>query len=122
MPLKSPETTADAANRAWDSKLPSLLKETREKSRTVLAGLFSEQLSYYLPDFPYRPNEVRFIGNPVDFVVFRGIDEKEPLDVVFVEVKSGKSTLSAIQRKVRDVIRAGAVSWAEYRVPEELSG
>ncbi len=112
----------DAANRAWEARLPDIKKETREKSRTVLTGLFSEQLAPFLPDFPYRPNEVRFIGNPVDFVVFRGIEEKEPREVVILEVKSGASRLSTIQRKIRDVIRAGKVSWAEYRVPEDLSG
>lgn len=111
----------EAANRAWETRLPDIKKETRERSRTVLTGLFSEQLAPFLPDFPYRPNEVRFIGNPVDFVVFRGIEEREPQEVVILEVKSGASRLSTTQRKVRDVVRAGKVSWAEYRVPEDLS-
>ncbi len=88
----------------------------------MLAGKFSEQLAPYLPDFPYRPNEVRFIGSPVDFVVFRGMDEKEPVEVVILEVKSGGARLSSIQRKVRDVIQEGKVSWAEYRVPGDVSG
>ena len=113
---------AVATHQAWEAKLPALLKESREKSRSVLAGKFSEQLAPYLPDFPYRPNEVRFIGSPVDFVVFRGIDEKEPVEVVILEVKSGRASLSSLQRKVRDVIQEGKVSWAEYRVPEDVSG
>ena len=43
------------------------------RSRQIIGGNFSEQLAPYLPDFPYDPTEARFIGKPVDFLVFSGI-------------------------------------------------
>ena len=61
----------------WESQLPGHRKDAIMKSRAVLSGFFSEQLSPYLPDFPFNPNEVRFIGKPVDFLVFKGMDEKK---------------------------------------------
>ncbi|OIO21138.1 hypothetical protein AUJ17_03730 [Candidatus Micrarchaeota archaeon CG1_02_47_40] len=103
-----------------ERKLEGMIKEIREdaikKSRAVLTGQFSEQIAPYLPDFKYSPTEVRFIGKPVDFIVFEGMDEKEIRRVIFVEVKSGKSSLSTHERKLRDVIKERKVDWEEYRI------
>ena len=95
-------------------------KDAAKRSRAVLGGQFSEQLAPYLPDFPYNPNEARFIGKPIDFIVFRGLDEKEPSEVIFVEVKSGKSRLSSQENKLKNVIENKKVSWEEYRIPEGI--
>ena len=102
-------------------KMPELTEEAIKKSRAVLGGQFSEQLAPYLPDFKYSPTEVRFIGKPVDFIVFKGMDSKDISEVVFVEVKSGKSSLSTHERKLRDAIIDKKVSWEEYRIPEDVT-
>ena len=107
--------------RKWELELPSIRKDATKKSRAVLGGQFSEQLAPYLPNFPYVPTEVRFIGKPIDFLVFKGMDNKHIEEVVFVEVKSGKSQLSTHERKLRDAIQAKRVSWEEYRIPEEIT-
>lgn len=99
----------------WMEKLPKLRQDSVKKSREVLTGQFSEQLAPYMPDFPYSPTECRFIGKPVDFIVFKGMDLKEPEEIVFVEVKSGESQLSASERKLKDIIKEKKVSWFEYR-------
>ncbi len=106
----------------WQNRLPKIREEAIQKSRAVLGGKFSEQLAPYLPGFPYRPTEARFIGSPIDFVVFSGLDEKSVSEVVFVEVKSGKSQASAVEKNVRDAVVAKRVRWAQYRVPEALTG
>ena len=91
------------------------------RSRAVLGGQFSEQLAPYLPDFPYSPTECRFLGKPIDLVVFKGMDGKDISEVKFVEIKSGKSKLNQHEAKLRDVIKEKKVSWEEYRIPEELT-
>ena len=91
------------------------------KSRAVLSGMFSEQLAPYLPDFNFKPTEVRFLGKPVDFIVFKGIDGKEINEIVFVEVKSGKSQLSKVEKSLKKTIENKKVSWEEYRIPEDLT-
>ena len=100
----------------WIEKLPKIREESVKKSREVLTGKFSEQLAPYLPDFPFSPTECRFIGKPIDLIVFKGLDSKEPKEIVFVEIKSGESKLSTVERKLRDVIKDKKVSWADYRV------
>ncbi len=96
-------------------------KESVRISRSVLGGMFSEQLAPYLPDFPFDPIDVKFLGKPVDLIVFKGIDEKNITEVVFVEVKSGKAHLNHNETNLRDVIRDKKVSWYEYRVPEGIT-
>lgn len=99
-----------------DERIERERKDAIKKSRSVLTGQFSEQIAPYLPDFKYSPTEVRFIGKPIDFIVFKGMDEKDIDEVIFVEVKSGKSQLSSHERKLRDAIKSKRVKWEEYRV------
>lgn len=105
----------------WRDKLPDIRADAIAHSRSVLAGQFSEQLAPYLPDFPFKPTEARFIGKPIDFLIFRGMDEKEIDEVVFVEVKSGKASLNSQEKKLKDVIKDKKVHWYEYRIPEDLT-
>ena len=56
------------ANKYWEAQIEKERKDAIAKSRATLGGLFSEQLAPYLPDFPYSPSEVRFIGKPIDFM------------------------------------------------------
>jgi len=88
------------------------------RSRAVLAGQAAEQLAPWLPDFPWDPNEIRFVGKPIDFIVFRGASLGKVEELVFVEVKTGSSGLSKVERSLRDAVREGRVSWAEYRPPQ----
>ncbi|MEK6836955.1 MAG: Holliday junction resolvase-like protein, partial [Nanoarchaeota archaeon] len=74
----------------------------------------------YLPDFPFNPSECKFIGKPVDFIVFHGLDEKNVTGVSFVEVKSGKSRLSETEKSVKSVIENKNVNWVDYRVPDKI--
>jgi len=106
------------ANHKWKDKLPEIRQEAAAKSRSVLRGLFSEQLAPYLPDFPYSPTEARFIGKPVDFIVFEGMDEKKINSVKFVEVKSGKSQLTQQEKELKKTVESKKVSFEEYRMPE----
>lgn len=107
--------------REWEIALPEHRKDAIAQSRAVLSGQFSEQLSPYLPDFPFSPTECKFIGKPLDFIVFKGADNKQIDEVVFVEVKSGKSTLSKQEKNLKDTIKNKRVSWYEYRVPDDVT-
>ena len=102
-------------------EIPTLREEAIKQSRAVLSGQFSEQIAPYLPDFPFNPTEARFIGKPIDFVVFKGMDEKKIEEIVFVEVKSGQSQLSKIEKSLKSAVENKKVSWHEYKVPEEVT-
>lgn len=105
----------------WLEQLPLHRKEAIAKSRSVIGGQFSEQLAPYLPNFNFNPTECKFLGKPIDFIVFKGMDEKNINEVIFVEVKSGKAKLNTHEKNLKNTIDKKKVRWVEYRIPEELT-
>ncbi|MCX6710891.1 MAG: hypothetical protein NTZ02_02265 [Candidatus Woesearchaeota archaeon] len=104
------------------NRLPMVVKERLKTSRAVLGGQFSEQLAPYLPDFKYSPTECRFMGKPIDFIVFKGMDNDSIEQVIFVEVKSGKGkSLNRREKTLKDAIESKKVSWEKYEIPEDVT-
>jgi predicted Holliday junction resolvase-like endonuclease len=85
------------------------------KSRAVLGGKFTEQMAPYLPDFKYDPTEARFIGSPIDLIVFPGLAQGEPREIVIMEIKTGASQLSPQENKIRQLVESGMVRWEVLR-------
>ena len=108
----------------WEGgRAEAIVKARLKQSRAVLGGLVSEQMAPLLPGFPFDPGDCRFVGKPVDFIVFKGMNEQNITEVIFLEVKSGTArVLNSQERKLRDVIRSGSVSWAEYDVQAAGAG
>jgi predicted Holliday junction resolvase-like endonuclease len=105
----------------WQAASEDMRKAALAKSRQVIGGSFSEQLAPFLPGFPFDPTEARFIGKPVDFLVFRGLAAGQVDEVVFVEVKSGASRLNGNEQSLKNCIEQKKVSFVEYRVPVGLT-
>ena len=105
----------------WEEEVGKERESAIAQSRAVLGGKFVEQLAPYLPEFKYDPTEARFIGTPIDLIVFPGLARGEPEQVVFIEVKSGKrNRLTPQEKKIRELIEKGKVSWESIwkQVPE----
>ena len=100
----------------WEGhKMEGIVKARLKQSRAVLGGLVGEQIAPLLPGFPFDPGDCRFIGKPVDFIVFKGMNGRDIDEVIFLEVKSGSNpALTGQERHLREVVRAGRVRWAEY--------
>ena len=95
-------------------------KDAASKSRSTLTGKITEHFIPYLPDFPYNPQDARFMGAPIDFIVFDGMSEGELKEVVLVEVKTNKDSLSKRERQLRDAVNEGRVKWTEVRRSVDL--
>jgi len=120
-------------NREWKIKfekevedfLEEREQEIREdaisRSARTLSGKTLEKFVPFLEDFSYDPHDVRWLGDPVDLVIFDGYSKnKESGDgikqVVFCEVKSGESKLSEIQKQIKNLIERKKVKWEEFKV------
>jgi predicted Holliday junction resolvase-like endonuclease len=88
------------------------------RSRSVVSGKVQEHLVPLFPEFlrQFNPRDARFLGTPLDFVVFDGLDEGDVRRVVFVEVKTGRSALASRERLCRDAIEAGRVEFQLLRL------
>ena len=106
----------DAEVQKWQSDIEQARKNAVSQSRAVLGGKFTEQMVPFFPDFKYDPTEVRFIGSPIDMVVFPGLAKGDPQEIVILEVKTGKSAqLTPAQKKIRQLVEDGMVRWDEVR-------
>jgi len=107
---------ADILNREWVLEREKASRaEAVKQSGATIRGNITQHLLPYFPDFPWNPRDTRFIGTPVDLIVFSGLSEEKELgSIVFVEVKSGKTgTLSESQKKVKRYLEnGGKVSFA----------
>ena len=108
-----------ATYRYDDEDLRQARRDATRRSRSALGGRASEQLVPMLPEFCERfdPADARFLGAPIDYVVFDGLVEGALRDVVLVEVKSGRSKLSQSERDVERAGAEGRVSFEVIRVP-----
>ena len=61
-------------------------KRSVNTSRAVLKGKMAEQLAPIMPQFEYLPSDAKFLGDPVDYVVFDGYTDLR-------EVKGDQRTL-----------------------------
>lgn len=73
-------------------------------------GRMTEQFMPFIKDYPYDPQNFRFIGSPIDGVQF------EPDRVVFVEFKSADGRLSPKQSGIKDLVLNKKVEFREFRI------
>ncbi|MFC1901523.1 Holliday junction resolvase-like protein [Chloroflexota bacterium] len=110
----------DAEARRWEAEMTQATRSAVTQSRAVLGGKFTEQMAPYLPEFNYDPTEARFIGSPIDLIIFPGLSRGDPQEIVIMEIKSGKNCqLSPQERKIRQLIEEGMVRWELLQRPVE---
>lgn len=97
-----------------------LRKDAVKRSMGVNFGKITEHLipfSKHLEQFD--PRDVRFIGSPVDLMIFDGATSKEDvIDIYLVEIKTGSGQLSKKQKTIRDAIANNRIHWLPIVVPE----
>lgn len=94
-----------------------LRSQALAQSRAVLRGQVAEQIAPLLGEFPFDPADARFLGHPIDFVVFDGLaSEEDELEVVLVEVKTGNARLTKREAAIRDAVEAGRVRFEVVRL------
>jgi predicted Holliday junction resolvase-like endonuclease len=84
-------------------------------SRAVNHGLISEQFAPYLQGFAYNPKDCKFLGMPVDYVIFDGLDDGILKSVVLLDVKTGVAKLNSRQVQVKKAIEEGRVRFESFR-------
>ena len=96
-------------------------RDAVSQSRAVTRGQVFEQFAAYFPSFEFSPKDAQFIGKPVDFIVFDGLDDGELRRIVFVEIKTGDAALSTRERRIREAIQRGRVEWRELRLGDSAA-
>ena len=71
---------------------------SHRKSAEVRLGKIGENLAPFIKDWPYNPDNFRFLGYPVD-----GIQLDEDA-VILIEIKTGGARLSKSQKRIKQLV------------------
>lgn len=81
--------------------------------RNVLGKVTEHLIPFSEAMKQFNPKDIRFIGSPIDLIVFEGAEELKQDEIVihFVEVKTGTSALSKRQKLIMEAVKAKRVEW-----------
>lgn len=109
--------------RQLDIGIKEAKKRSNNMQRNVLKGQIGEQFTPFIADFPYNPADCRFMGEPIDYVIFHNLHACsegsvpiEDVKVIFAEIKTGKAKLNPRQKILRQVIENKQFSFEELRI------
>ncbi|OPX73377.1 MAG: Endonuclease related to archaeal Holliday junction resolvase [Methanoregulaceae archaeon PtaB.Bin152] len=104
---------AELLHREWTLREEARVRrDAIEMSGAVIRGKVTEHLIPYFPGFSYDPRDARFLGTPVDLIVFEGLSAGSLERITFLEVKTGKTgALSQRERQVRECVERGLVRY-----------
>lgn len=119
-------------NTQLESTMKSTVKEAVTKARadsvkrqrSILKGQATEQLAPYI-NSKYNPKDYKFIGDPIDYIVFDGMSDIKQKDdeinkIILMDIKTGKSQLNRVQKAVKKCIEAGNVEFQVYRPEKDI--
>lgn len=110
---------AQANFERWKVEYENIIRQDAiKKSRAVTIGKVTEHIiPFFSGIFPYNPKEARFIGSPVDLIVFHNMEsDPENISIHFIEVKTATSALSPRQRAIKYAVLNKRVEWKELRM------
>ena len=98
--------------------------DANKRSRATMRGQATEHLAPYMIQ-GLNPKDYRFMGDPLDYLICVGssaIHDKTTdviEEVMLLDIKTGKSQLSKVQRRIRDAVVEGRVVFATYNTDTE---
>jgi predicted Holliday junction resolvase-like endonuclease len=106
-------------------ELAAARRQSVAQARVTLKGQIGEQLAPLLPGFAYAPADARFLGDPVDYLVFDGLaaaregQSDRPVELVVLDIKTGGARLTRTERLLADAVAAGRVRFEVVRIGED---
>ena len=107
----------------WAEQEASVRKDAADRSRYVLKGKIAEHMvPMYRDVFNFDPADARFIGAPIDYLIFDGYTaakdggSDEEIMVVLADIKTGNAQLNRTERKIKEAVEKGRVRWETIRL------
>lgn len=122
--FQSLESQYKARFQEWRQKEEEKIrKDAISRSTATILGRVGEQLAplLFFTNYGINSKEVRFLGQPVDFIAFKGLEEGKVEEIVFIEVKSGRTkNLTPRERAIKRAVEEKRVSWITFHIPSEV--
>lgn len=91
-------------------------EDALKRSRAIIRGQATEHLAPFIIK-DTNPKDCRFMGNPIDYILFDGLSDvtdgvaDQVNSIKFIDIKTGSSNLNKVQRRIRDCIKEGNVTF-----------
>lgn len=96
-----------------------LRKKAIEKGRMEAEKIFNNSISSSFKALKLNPYDVKPILNPVDFVVFKGMDKEETVsDIILLSKEYDSPLLNSIRRQIETAIFDDKYEWQVARIDE----
>ena len=95
-----------------------------KRSKTVIRATSMENVVPLLEGFPYQIGDMKLFGQPIDYVVFDGMNEyrdsnkEKEITIILADLKTGKAVKTPVQKAIQNAIENGRVRFEEWRVDE----
>ncbi len=89
--------------------------------RPIIKGKISEQIFPLLSNKIGNLSDLRFIGDPIDYIYFKGLSDAREgkitdIEIKLMEVKTGEASLSKSEELVRDAVKGKRIEWEEIKL------
>jgi predicted Holliday junction resolvase-like endonuclease len=96
-------------------KKSSTQQRVETTTNSVNMGFILERLAPVLEHFPFDKNDCRSLFDPIDYVIFEGLQKTGKVQkIFFVDIKSGKAKLKANQKAIKQIIEQKKVEFKNY--------
>lgn len=120
------EVQISELKRQHQKELKQVQSRSVSSSRAILKGRMAEQFAPIFPEFEYLPSDAKFLGDPVDYVVFNGYNafrdgdgRADQIEVVLIDIKSGNARLTKGQQAIAEAVKKGRIRFETIRVEFE---
>lgn len=109
---------------AFEEEKQRVKKVALTGSRNIIKGTMSEKFCPFQPNFIYSPADCSFLGKPIDFIIFNNIEKYrdnaenvslDDIEIVFLEIKTGKSSLTKVEKAIQYAIENKRIRFETYR-------
>ena len=90
--------------------------DSKKRQRAILKGDISEIIAPWALEGVNSVKELRFLGSPIDFIGFNGLDVDGEINIKFIEIKTGKSRLTKDEKRIKEAVEAKRVEWQTIEI------
>jgi predicted Holliday junction resolvase-like endonuclease len=110
----------DKKEEKFEEIADKLREEAVKKGRKQAQTIFNQAISPAFRALKFDPFDIKPILNPIDFVVFKDMNEKEEINnIIFLSKKCNNPLLNKIRLQVRDSIQKKKYDWQVARIDDK---
>jgi predicted Holliday junction resolvase-like endonuclease len=115
--LRQAQATLCAAVGRFDEREDRIREAARQKGQ-LMARRRLRKLATWCTQGRFDPNDVKVIFDPVEYVVFAGLNARGCSRIAFVDRPPRTSHKERVLRSLERAIKGGNVEWHTYRVTD----